>query len=127
MLANRLTFNRKYFLLTILLFLIEVWIAIWFDDRLIRAFVGDVLVVILIYCFIRSFWKAPVKAVALSVFIFACAIEGLQSLNLIDKLGLRQYKLLVIVLGSTFDWADIIAYALGTAIILITENRLNHN
>ncbi|WP_271253656.1 ribosomal maturation YjgA family protein [Pseudanabaena sp. Chao 1811] len=126
MLANRLTFNRKYFLLTILLFVIEVCIAIWVDDRLIRPLVGDVLVVILIYCFIRSFWQAPVKAVALSVFIFACAIEGLQYLNLIDKLGLRQYRLLVIVLGSTFDWADIIAYALGTAIILITENRINH-
>ncbi|PZO41866.1 MAG: DUF2809 domain-containing protein [Pseudanabaena frigida] len=124
MFANKLTFNQKYFLLTILLFLIEVCIAIWFDDRFIRAFVGDVLVVILIYCFIRSFWKSNETVVALSVFAFACAIEGLQYLNLIDRLGLGQYKLLVIILGSTFDWTDIIAYALGTAIVLVWEKIL---
>ncbi|CAN1209974.1 DUF2809 domain-containing protein [Tumidithrix helvetica PCC 7403] len=99
-----------------LLFLIEVCIAVFFDDRFIRPFVGDVLVVILIYCLIRSFWKIRATVAALSVFGFACAIEGLQYLNLVDRLGLRQYKLLAIVIGTTFDWMDILAYAIGTAI-----------
>ena len=80
-----------------------------------------------IYCFVKSFWKVRSNIAAVSVFIFACAIEGLQYLNLIDKLGLRQYKLLVIILGSTFDWNDILAYALGTALILGWENRTNIN
>ena len=123
MFNNRLTFNRKYFYLTVLLFLIEVCIAVFIDDQFIRPFMGDVLVVILLYCFVKSFWKIHSNVAALSIFIFACVIEGFQYLNLIDKLGLRQYKLLAIILGTTFDWKDIFAYALGTAIVLAWENR----
>ncbi|MEE3719565.1 DUF2809 domain-containing protein [Tumidithrix elongata RA019] len=70
---------------------------------------------------IRSFWKIPTTVAALSVFGFACTIEGLQYLNLVDRLGLRQYKLLAIVIGTTFDWMDILAYAIGTAIVLMCE------
>ena len=124
MFTNRLTFNRKYFYLTILLFLIEVCIAVFIDDQFIRPFMGDVLVVILLYCFVKSFWKIRSNIAALSIFVFACAIEGFQYLSLIDKLGLRQYKLLAIILGTTFDWKDIFAYALGTAIVLAWENKV---
>ena len=127
MITNKLIFNRHYFYSTVLLFLIEVYIAVFIEDRFIRPFVGDVLVVILIYCFVKSFWKVRSNIAAVSVFIFACAIEGLQYLNLIDKLGLRQDKLLVIIFGSTFDWNDILAYALGTALILGWENRTSIN
>jgi len=123
MLANRLTFNRKYFFLTVLLFLIEVYIAIFINDQLIRPFVGDVLVVILIYCFVKSFWKVRSRVAAISVFVFACVIEGLQYLNLVDRLGLAQNKILATILGTTFDWKDILAYALGTVIILVWESR----
>ena len=123
MFTNRLTFNRKYFYLTVLLFVIEVAIAVFFDDQFIRPFVGDVLVVMLIYGFVKTFWKIRSHVLALSVLVFACAIEGLQYLNLVDRLGLRQYKLLAIILGTTFDWKDIFAYALGTAIVLVWESR----
>jgi len=123
MITNKLTFNRQYFYLTVLLFLIEVAIAVLFDDQFIRPFVGDVLVVILIYSFVRTFWKVKANVAALSVLVFACFIEGLQYLNLIDKLGWRQYKILAIILGTTFDWKDILAYVLGTTIILAWENR----
>jgi hypothetical protein len=121
--TNRLTFNQKYFYLTVVLFLIEVFIALFINDQFIRPFVGDVLVVILIYCFVKSFWKVRANVAALSVFGFACAIEGLQYLNLVDILGLRQNKILATIIGTTFDWKDILAYALGTAIILVWESR----
>lgn len=116
-------FNLKYFYWAILLFLIEVGIAIFFNDSLIRPFVGDVLVVILIYCVIRAFWQIRVFPLALSIFVFACLVEVLQYFNFVDVLGLRSYKLLVIILGTTFDWKDIVAYALGTAIVLGWEDR----
>jgi hypothetical protein len=87
----------------------------------VRPFVGDVLVVILIYYFIQSFWKIqPVKAMT-GVFVFACLVEGLQYLNIVDGLGLRPYKLLVIILGSSFDWGDILAYAVGSGIVISWE------
>ncbi|PZU99964.1 MAG: DUF2809 domain-containing protein [Pseudanabaena sp.] len=123
MLTNQFTFNRKYFYLTVLLFLIEVCIAIFIKDQFIRPFIGDVLVVILIYCFVKSFWKVSAKVAAISVFGFALAIEGLQYLNFVDRLGLSQNKLVATILGTIFDWKDIFAYALGTAIILLWESR----
>ena len=118
-------FDRKYFYLTVVLFLTEVWIAIFMDDQFIRPFVGDILVVILIYSFVRTFWKINANVAALSVFAFACVIEGCQYLQLIDKLGLRQYKPLAVILGTTFDWKDIFAYAIGTAIIILWEKLAN--
>jgi hypothetical protein len=116
-------FHPKYFYTTVLLFLIEVFIGVFVHDGFIRPFVGDVLVVILIYCFIKSFWKMRSNVAISSVFIFACIVEGLQYLNIIDILGIRQYKLLVIILGSSFDWNDILAYATGSAILLWWENK----
>jgi Protein of unknown function (DUF2809) len=120
-------FHPKYFYTTILLFLVEVFIGVFLHDRFIRPFGGDVLVVILIYCFIKSFWKIRPNVAISAVFIFACIVEGLQYLNIVDILGIRQYKLLVIILGSSFDWNDILAYATGSAIVLWWENKLMGN
>jgi hypothetical protein len=117
-------FNAKYFYLAVLLFLIEVLIALFLDDRIIRPFVGDVLVVVLIYCFIKAFWPIRPSTAALGVFAFACLIEGLQYLRLVDRLGLRDNRLIATVLGTTFDRKDILAYAIGAALVLAVEYRL---
>lgn len=118
-------FHKKYFYFTLLLFVIEVCIAVFVDDRFIRPFIGDVLVVILIYCFMRTFWPIKPAILALSVFVFACVIEILQYFNFVRVLGLEKYKIAVVVLGSSFDWKDIIAYAIGSAIVLWLENSIN--
>jgi Protein of unknown function (DUF2809) len=118
-----LTFDRKYFFATLLLFLIEVFIGVFVHDSFIRPFIGDMFIVIFIYCFVQSFWKTNPKLLLIQIFIFACVVEGLQYLNIVDKLGIRQNKLLVIILGSSFDWGDILAYALGCGIVLWYENR----
>lgn len=117
--------NKKYFYFTLVLFLIEVCIAVFINDTFIRPFIGDILVVILIYCFIRAFWNIQSSIVAVSVFIFACIIEILQYFNFVKKLGLQNNKILAIALGSTFDWKDIIAYGIGAIIVLWLENRIN--
>ncbi|MCF4970406.1 ribosomal maturation YjgA family protein [Nostoc sp. CMAA1605] len=118
-----LKFNQKYFYWTIILFIIEVCIAVFINDGFIRPLIGDVLVVILIYCFIKAFWQIKSLTVALSVFAFACLIEVLQYFNFVNYLGWQKYKILAVALGSTFDWKDIIAYAIGTATILWLEHR----
>ena len=43
-------FRPIYFYWTIVLFFVEVLIALFVHDGIIRPFLGDVLVVILIYC-----------------------------------------------------------------------------
>jgi Protein of unknown function (DUF2809) len=115
------TFNLRYFYWTVLLLVTEICIAVFMREQFIRPFIGDVLVVILIYCLIKTFWNIRVRVASFSVFAFACTIEVLQYFNLVGLLGLQKYQLLVIILGSTFDWNDILAYAIGTAVILWLE------
>lgn len=117
-------FNAKYFYLAIVLFLIETLIAVFLDDRIIRPLVGDVLVIPLIYCLLKAFWPLRPTTAALYVFVFACLIEGLQYLRFVDRLGLRDNPFYSTILGTTFDWKDILAYALGTALVLIADRRL---
>ncbi|WOD38536.1 DUF2809 domain-containing protein [Nodosilinea sp. E11] len=106
------------------MFLIETLIAIFLDDRIIRPLVGDVLVIPLIYCMIKAFWPLRRTTTALFVFAFACFIEGLQYLRFVDRLGLQDNPVLSTILGTTFDWKDILAYAIGTALVLIADRTV---
>lgn len=116
-------FHKPYFYLTVLLFLIEVCIAVFIDDQLIRPLVGDILVIALIYCFIQTFWNIPVKRAIVSVFVFACLVELAQYLQLVDRLGLRGNRFWATVIGTTFDWKDIVAYAIGAVMIGWCEKK----
>ncbi|AKG22067.1 ribosomal maturation YjgA family protein [Calothrix sp. 336/3] len=118
-----LTFSRKYLFFTLLLFVIEVCIAIFFNDSFIRPFIGDVLVVILIYCFFKTFLQIKSSILALSVFLFACTVEILQYFNFINYLGWQKNQVAAVILGSTFDWKDIIAYAIGCLTVFWLENK----
>ena len=115
------TFNRKYFLLTILLFLIEVGNALYVRDSFVRPYLGDVLVVILIYCFVKSFVKLTVPIAALSVLLFAFSIETLQYFSIVEKLNLQDNKMVRTVIGTSFAWEDIIAYIVGMAVVVFCE------
>ncbi len=84
---------------------------------------GDLLVVILIYCFIKSFFIFSVKQTAIGVLIFSFAIEFLQYFKLVDLLGLEHNKLARIVIGSSFSWEDLIAYLAGILFVLFAEKK----
>lgn len=114
-------FSIPYFLLTILLFTIEVLIAKYLHDEVIRPYVGDVLVVILIYCFVRSFFRFPVLPTAIATLLFAFLIETLQYFDIVHLLGLGKYYLARVVIGTSFEWIDLVAYTIGTLIILGVE------
>ncbi len=116
-----LTFNRYYFGFAILLFLVEIGIALFVHDSFVRPYLGDVWVVILMYCFLKSFLKLSVLKVAIFVLIFSFAIELLQYLNIVDKLGLSKSKIARTVIGTSFSWIDILTYIAGFSIVLIIE------
>ena len=117
------SFQPKYFWLTIVLFLIELYIAVYLHDWLIRPYGGDFLVVILLYCFVKSFFNVTVHRVALSVLLFAYLIEGTQYFELIYKLNLQDSFLAHLIIGSTFKWLDMLAYTLGVILVLIVEQE----
>jgi hypothetical protein len=117
-------FNLKYFLLTLALFTIEVLIALYVRDNFIRPYLGDFLVVILIYCAVKSVINvAPVK-VAIAVLLFSYMIETLQYFHLVDRLGLTHNTFAKTVMGYGFEWWDMLAYTLGIAFVLVVENLL---
>jgi hypothetical protein len=108
-------------LFTILLLFIESIIALYFHDRIIRPYVGDLLVVILIYCFCKSFFYTRVFPTAIAVLLFAYTIELLQYLNFVKFIGLENSKAANIIFGYSFEWIDMIAYTLGIGIVLLVE------
>ncbi|NBP69763.1 MAG: DUF2809 domain-containing protein [Cytophagia bacterium] len=115
-------FNKIYFSLTAILFAVEVCIALFVHDRFVRPYVGDVLVVILIYCFVKSFADLPYSQTAVGVLLFAFFIEWLQSIHFVSRIGLGDVKLANILIGNSFAWLDILAYAVGIIIVLLIEH-----
>jgi hypothetical protein len=112
----------KYFIATIFLFIIEVLIAtkLAYIDWL-RAYFGDVLVVILIYTFIQSFFYFDKTKTIIGVFLFACAIEFAQHFHFAELLGFKDNKIAMIFLGNSFSWIDILCYVFGCILVLLTS------
>ena len=116
------TFNKNYFTAAVLLFLTEVGIALFIKDKFIRPYVGDFLVVILIYCFLKSFWNETPLKVGIYVLAFAFAIEVGQHFQLVKLLGLDHSQVARTVIGTGFDWGDLVAYSLGILVVLGFES-----
>ncbi|MET0463348.1 MAG: DUF2809 domain-containing protein [Chitinophagaceae bacterium] len=116
-----LRLNKTYLFLAIILFFVEVYIALYIKDAIIRPYVGDLLVVILLYCIVRAFVNTPPIKTALGVLLFAYIIEVLQYLKLVKLLGLEKSRLANVVIGNSFEWIDMIAYTLGAIIIIVAE------
>lgn len=121
MVRNNIKFNAAYFRLASFIFTIETLIALYVNDNFVRPYIGDVLVVILIYCFIKSFLEVKVLSTALFVLLFAFTIEYLQYLNIIEKLGLQNSKIARTVIGTSFSWVDILTYIVGILIVIAVE------
>lgn len=119
-------FNPRYFVYTILLFITEVLIALFVHDQFIRPYIGDFLVVILIYCFVKSFLNTPVLPTALGVLLFAYTVELLQYFHIVEVLGLQHSRAARIIIGSSFEWQDLLAYTLGILAVVLVENRNHH-
>ncbi len=117
-------FNLKLFLLTILIFIIEVAIATVFKDIFfVRAYLGDVLVVMLIYTFVLSFFEIKNKTkLIVGIFIFSAFIEVLQYFKIADLIGLKKGSIPYIMLGNSFSWMDILCYGVGCFLIWIRES-----
>jgi len=114
-------FKQQYFILAVLLFIIEVLIALFVHDTIIRPYIGDMLVVILIYCFLQSFLNISVLTAAVSVLIFSFAVEFMQYFKIVELLGLQHNQLAKIIIGTSFAWMDLLVYTAGIAIVLIAE------
>ena len=116
-------------ILTILLFGIEVLIGLYAHGW-VRSYLGDVLVVILLYTIVRTI--VPKKGrwfvIPTAILIFAFIVEFLQLWGFCDRFGITN-ELLRIIIGTGFSWVDIACYCIGIIPCYVSEyllNRRNH-
>ena len=81
--------KRIFYIISFLvIFCIEVFIALYIRDSFIRPYMGDALVVVLVYSFVRIFIPTGVPRLSFYVFLFACFVEVLQYFQLVETLGI---------------------------------------
>ena len=113
-------FHTPSLLLTALLFAVEVGIARHVHDAFVRPYLGDVLVVVLMYFAMKTVLAAPARCLAGVALAIAFVIETLQAFSLVDVLGIHN-RVLRIALGSTFSWADLACYTVGALAVIWAE------
>lgn len=119
--AFRVTFNYTYFLATVFIFLTEVLIATKLKDIFfVRAYLGDVIVVMLLYTLIKTFFRIKDnKKLILGILIFSFLVEFAQYFNIAEKLGFRAGSLMYVVIGNSFSWVDILCYVVGCLLLFL--------
>ena len=119
-----LKFRYRYFILSIVIFLIELFIGLFIHDEIIRPHIGDLLVVILIYCFLRSFLNFSTCTIAIAALLFSYMVEILQYFKIVEKLGLQNSKIARTIIGTSFSWIDMLAYTIGIGLVLLIEKAI---
>ena len=109
--------RTRYLIATIILLVIEVFIALYVHDDFVRPYVGDMLAVIFMYTFMRIFIPEEVKLLPLFIFLFAVAVEILQWFHIVDILGLTDNRFFSVLIGGVFDVKDILCYGVGCILL----------
>lgn len=118
-------FDARAFATALALFVLLVLLAtLGARAGWLRGFVGDVLAVAWLYFVFKTVVTARPMPLALAAFGVGCALELGQYLA---RLGQWQIAnpMLRIVIGSTPDWLDVLAYAIGAAAVVAIERRID--
>lgn len=105
----------------LLLLITEILIALFVNDKIVRPYVGDILVTLLICCFIRIFIPNKLKTLPVFVFAFSVLVELAQYINVVKLLGLSDIAFFRIIIGTSFSWIDIICYGAGCILFFVFE------
>ena len=124
---NKTGFRCVVLIAAIILLFTEIMIGRFAED-FIRNYIGDVLVVPLIWCIMRTItpfrpfpgWKLPAAVLA-----FAFIVEFLQLFRIADLLDIHD-PLLRTVIGTSFSVPDLLCYALGAVPFFIIENYIKN-
>jgi hypothetical protein len=116
--------NYRNLILFLLLFCIEVTIALYIKQGFIRAIFGDFLVVIMLYYFISTFIQIKRIYLAIIVLTIAYTVEFLQFIDILNIINYKKNNLVNIILGTTFNIKDLIAYTLGITAVFLIEDGL---
>ena len=111
-----------YLILSAIVLGVEILIGLYAHGW-IRSYLGDVLVVILLYSIFRTiFPKWPGKWYVLPtvILIFAFGVEFLQLWGFCDRFGITN-RLLRIIIGTGFSIEDLVSYTIGIVPCYVVE------
>ncbi len=117
-------FQLKSFLISLFIFIIEVIIGLYIHDQIIRPYVGDIFVVILIYYFIKAFVTIKPLYIAIFTLIFSFIVETLQYIKFIEIIGLQDSTLAKVIIGTSFSWIDMLCYVIGFGCLFVMDKDL---
>ncbi len=115
---RRIYYIAAFGLLIITEILIGMYATGW-----IRNYLGDVLVVVLLYALFRSISpKKPKKwyIVPTCILLFSFMVEFLQLWGFCDRFGITN-RLLRIIIGTGFSYLDLMSYTIGIIPCYIIE------
>ena len=114
--------NKRLFygIIFAVLVIVEVIIGVFVHDGFVRPYLGDVIVVMAIYALVRIMIPEKYLFLSLAVFIFSVIVEILQGFHIADILGVKNTVLRAII-GTSFDWKDIVCYAAGCILLGVYE------
>ena len=110
----------------VLILAVEIYIAICVKGGFVRHYAGDVLAVILLYALARATFSVPPLNLPLKIFAFAAALELAQYFGAVQILGVES-KILKVMIGGTFDFADLLCYAAGCVLAGVYEKFESKN
>jgi len=88
----------------------------------LRGFFGDVVAVVWLYFVFKTFVAARAVLLASTAFAVGCALELGQYLARSNHWQIGN-PVRRIVVGSTPDWLDVLAYGIGAASVMMWELR----
>ena len=104
----------------VLILATEIYIAICVKGGFVRHYAGDVLAVVLLYALARAIFGESPLNLPLKIFTFAAALELAQHLGVVQILGIEN-KILKVMIGGMFDFADLLCYAAGCVLAGVYE------
>lgn len=116
-----LRFSAVSLAVSLILFVLLAALAVFGADAgWLRNYFGDVLAVVWLYFVFATVVAARPVVLALAAFGVGCGLELMQYLVSLQHWQIPN-RALRIVLGSTPDWMDVLAYGLGALAVLGIE------
>ena len=116
----------NYALLALFTLLLEIAIEHFFKGGFIRYFMGDFFIVWLLFYSLRTIINLDPRKIIFAVILFSFTIEFLQLAQFPARMGWES-RLSDIVLGSSFDPLDLVAYLLGGVCAYLMDLGLNRD
>ena len=106
-----------YIIIFVLLFAVEVVIALTQHGNFIRDYGGDIIVMWVLYCFVQAVLGGENNHYIVNVclLVFAVGVEFLQLWGFVDRFGIENPVLRTLI-GTSFVPEDLLCYAAGTGI-----------